>query len=67
MKCNVGKTDRTVRSVLGLTVCIAGIILNKWLILIGGILLLRRLLGGVLYIYLLGYQRKIKNNLLINY
>ena len=45
MKCNLGKIDRTVRALLGLAVCVAGIILNKWLILMGGILLLTAVIG----------------------
>ncbi|MEN6319707.1 MAG: DUF2892 domain-containing protein [Syntrophaceae bacterium] len=35
MKCNVGKTDRTIRIVLGLVVIMAGIYFKSWWGVIG--------------------------------
>ncbi len=38
MKCNVGKTDRIVRLILGLVVAISGIVFKSWLGLVGVVL-----------------------------
>jgi hypothetical protein len=35
MKCNVGKTDKIIRYVIGAVIIIAGFVLNSWLGLIG--------------------------------
>ena len=45
MKCNVGKTDKIIRIILGLVVIILGIALKSWLGLIGIILLVTAFIG----------------------
>lgn len=35
MKCNVGKTDRIIRIVLGLIIAVLGIIMDSWWGLVG--------------------------------
>lgn len=35
MKCNVGRTDRIVRIVLGLVIALLGVVFNSWFGLIG--------------------------------
>jgi hypothetical protein len=35
MQCNVGKTDRIVRIILGLVISVLGIVFDNWLGLIG--------------------------------
>ncbi|KFL34266.1 MULTISPECIES: DUF2892 domain-containing protein [unclassified Sulfurospirillum] len=39
MKCNVGKTDRMLRAIVGVAVIILGVIFNSWFGLIGIVLL----------------------------
>ncbi len=44
MKCNVGKTDKTIRAILGLFILIVGVIYNSWFGIIGLVLLLTSLI-----------------------
>jgi len=39
MKCNVGKTDRSLRAIAGIAVVIVGVIFNSWFGIIGIVLL----------------------------
>jgi len=39
MKCNVGKTDKMIRSIAGLAIIIVGVIYSSWFGLIGVVLL----------------------------
>jgi hypothetical protein len=39
MQCNVGKTDKTIRSIAGVAIIIVGIIYGSWLGLVGVVLL----------------------------
>ncbi len=45
MKCNVGKTDRIIRLLLGLIIIAAGIYFSSWLGAIGAILLFTAAVG----------------------
>lgn len=45
MKCNVGKTDRAIRIILGLCIIAAGIYWHSWLGVIGAIPLVTAALG----------------------
>lgn len=45
MKCNVGKTDRNIRIIVGLFVIAAGVFFKSWLGLIGAIPLVTAALG----------------------
>jgi type IV secretory pathway TrbD component len=40
MKCNVGKTDRLIRLVVGLILVVLGIWLHSWLVVILGVIIL---------------------------
>jgi hypothetical protein len=52
MKCNVGRTDRIVRIVLGLVIALLGVVFNSWWGLIGMIPLVTGLFA-ICPIYLL--------------
>lgn len=39
MKCNVGKTDKSLRAIAGIAIIIVGVIFNSWFGLIGIVLL----------------------------
>ena len=39
MKCNVGKTDKLLRMIVGIVIAILGVIYNSWFGLIGVIIL----------------------------
>lgn len=45
MKCNVGKTDRIIRAVVGLAIITAGVYFNSWWGLIGVIPVLTAAIG----------------------
>ncbi|NPU85046.1 MAG: DUF2892 domain-containing protein [Syntrophaceae bacterium] len=45
MKCNVGKTDRTLRIIAGLAIVVAGWVYGSWWGLVGLILIGTALLG----------------------
>ncbi|WP_269619428.1 YgaP family membrane protein [Zhongshania sp. BJYM1] len=45
MKCNVGKTDRNIRIIVGLFVIAVGVFFKSWLGLIGAIPLVTAALG----------------------
>ena len=38
MKCNVGKTDKSLRAIAGIAIIIVGVIFNSWFGLIGIVL-----------------------------
>ncbi len=46
MKKNVGKTDRTIRFILGIAVIIAGLYFKNWSGLIGLVIMIPALLGS---------------------
>lgn len=44
MQCNIGKTDKTIRSVAGVAIIIVGMIYNSWFGLIGAVLVITALI-----------------------
>jgi vacuolar-type H+-ATPase subunit I/STV1 len=45
MKCNVGKTDKSIRTIAGVAIIIAGIVYGSWFGAIGVVLLGTALIG----------------------
>ena len=53
MKCNMGKTDKTIRIIIGVAILISGVIFNSWWGLLGFIPIMVALSGRCGLYYLL--------------